>query len=158
MPFQTWVFALACPDQQFGRLCCSDGVSCADWCRWEEAILQLAHIMPVAGRCLSRYTVDCCTHPSSQHQGHPNTICPLWHLPTPPPTQNTLRYNTLLISTKVRFPLHVSRGSSFLTDYLVKLMASSPELQPLWNTFRRLIKLPTQFLTFRFIVLQIQRV
>lgn len=41
------------------------------------------------------------THPSSRHQGHPNTICPPWHLPTPAP--NPLLYSTLLISTKVRF-------------------------------------------------------
>lgn len=34
------------------------------------------------------------------------------------------------------FPRAVSRGSSFLTNYLVKFMASSPELQPLQNTFR----------------------
>lgn len=33
------------------------------------------------------------------------------------------------------FPRPVSCSSSFLTNYAVKLMAPSPKLQPLWNTF-----------------------
>lgn len=50
-----------------------------------------------AGRRWTRYTVDCSAHPSSPRQGHPNIICPPWHLPPahPAPLNTTLSATSL---------------------------------------------------------------
>lgn len=69
---------------------------------------------------------------ASKH--HLSSVTPPKQHPPPPPTTLSAA-PPYWFPPRSDFPRPVSCSSSFLTNYAVKLMAPSPKLQPLWNTF-----------------------